>query len=112
MKKIVIKFMGMSPCKKCQAKVTICDLKGCVLANGYTNNGAFCFYGKLKNFYKVWFNINGIRNCKTIYINGDTCYPIYYQSIIASQRTITFLLTDQSYANLPIDKGELIVWQK
>ena len=107
MRKITIKFMGMG---RCQAKVDIYDLKGCKIASGFTKYGVFNFCGKDKAFYKIVFTINGITNCKTIYANSNY-YPIMYQGTIFS-RNVTFLLTDQSYANLPINKGEMILWQK
>ncbi|MBR4231325.1 MAG: hypothetical protein IKR74_04140 [Bacilli bacterium] len=110
MRKITIKFMGMGACPKCQAKVTIYNLNGQKIASGYTKCGIFVFCGKDKDFYKIVFTINGITNCRTIYANSNY-YPIMYQSIIFSRR-VTFLLTDQFYANLPINKGEMILWQK
>ena len=110
MRKIVIQFMGMGVCDKCQAKVTVFDLNGCKVTSGYTKCGRFVFCGKDRVFYKIKYTINGITNFKTIYANSNY-YPIMYQGIISS-RPIAFLLTDDYYANLPIKKGEMMLWQK
>ncbi len=114
MKKIMIKFMGMGLCSKCQAQVSIYDMKGCLIAKGCSNKGEFCFCAKEGNCYKVCYSINGLINCKTIYVNNSwNVYPILYQVVVNNrQLPITFLLTDQSYANLPISKGVMMLWQK
>ena len=115
MKKIIIKFMGMGLCPRCQALVTVYDMKGCLAAKGCTKRGEYCFKAHEKSFYRVCYDINRLVSCKTIYVNNSwNRYPFFYQGVIDNQapQTITFLLTDQSYANLPISKGEMMLWQK
>lgn len=115
MKKVCLQFMGMGIKQKCQAKVVVCDLRGCMVAKGVTKNGIFCFTAKEKSFYKIKYSINGLVNNKTIYINNNNYYPLMYQGMFVNQtnrsKAITFLLTDSFYHNLPINKGEMVLWQ-
>ena len=79
--------------------------------------GKISFCAKERNFYCLKADINGQIIRKTFYVNRyQNVYDIIYRGYVTNpsplQRTITFLLTDRSYDNLPISKGEMILWQR
>ena len=73
--------------------------------NGYIKVRLKCFEG-----YKVIAN-NGVNTIySSIYVNSDTYN--YSFSFNNESNIITFLLKDENYNNLLIEKGKLFLWQK
>ena len=99
-----------------QPKITIYDINNNCFYDDYTYNGLLKIVLKSNNFYHVKINlfsetINGI-----IYVNNfDDKYIFSFNHALINNNAsniITFLLTDSNYAYLPIESGEVILWQK
>lgn len=79
-----------------------------------TNNGQIKVCLKNGNVYELKITINNILYKRNVYVTDDIdIYDIilfsnYINNIIT--RNITFLLTDLNYENLPIERGNLILW--
>ena len=117
MKYVTLRFIGVGYNNLYQAKVIVYDNKGCLVASGTTYNGTITFCLREKYFYNVVATFCNEKINKYFYINNNNNYIFvfnhaYMKQNMPSQRIITFLLNDANYANLPIEKGEIILWQK
>lgn len=116
--KTILKFIGTGIEDNYQACVNIYDNNN-LLYERRTYNGKVIIDLRENKLYKiVATSINEIINT-SIYVTKNNCKYIfkYNRSILQNYyssdlRTITFLLTDANYNNLPIEKGELFLWQK
>lgn len=111
MKGIKLKFIGLGCGNYLQANVKIYDSDCNLIYDDRTYNGqisillnvdqcykviAYCCYG----YINVWFYVDKNRDC----------YKFCFNTV--EDNSITFLLTDYYYSNLPIEKGEIILWQR
>lgn len=84
----------------------------------YQEQGDGCFsFRILPGLYKVYIRTNGCVYpaliCKYIYILRDSCnsfYFFFYRNLF-KKRKIIFCLMDKNYQDLPIEKGEIELWQ-
>ena len=108
-------FFGLGCNDLYQANIKIYDGKH-LIVNKKTYNGKVivCLKPDKKylliaesNFSKIisYLNITSLQN-KYYYIFSNA----YCNA--TNNRIITFLLTDYNYVNLPIEKGEMVIWQK
>lgn len=115
-KKVVLQFIGTGIKNEFQAYVKIYDTCGNLLYQKNTYNGELIVNLEENKAYnlvaisydekiEVFFYITKNKRKYTFVFARS----IYERSAI---RTITFLLTDANYNNLPIEKGEIILWQK
>lgn len=52
--------------------------------------------------------------CKYIYVLTGSCNSFYFffRKNLFRKRKITFWVTDKNYQDLPIEKGEMILWHR
>ena len=102
-------FKGLGINNKNQANILLYDEFNNLIYDGQTYNGILNICLK-KGLYKLIANTCNERIEKYIYINNNK-YVFYFKRSIINNNSITLILTDYYY-NLPIEKGELIIWQK
>ena len=115
MKKIILKFIGTGLKNKYQACVNIYDTYNNLIYTGNTYDGKIIISLKEKSIYKLIATSCNDTIKVNLYVNKDRNeYTFWFnRSIFASSlKTITFHLNDANYDNLPIGKGEIILWQK
>ena len=109
MKKITIKIIGLGYQNKYQAHIKIYD-KSCLIIEKDTYNGKIEVCLEENKAYKLIAIIkNRILNIVFYIDEKRDCYIFEIRNI---PKPITFYLTDFYYENLPIEKGEIITWQK
>ena len=102
-------FKGLGINDNNQANILLYDEFNNLIYDGQTYNGILkiCLN---KTLYKLIVYLCNERIEKYIYINNNK-YVFYFKRSIINNNSITLILTDYYY-NLPIEKGELIIWQK
>ena len=110
-KKIKLIFSGVGINNLYQANVKIYDENNKLIFNGQTYNGKLEIYLKENKLYKVESEFINEKIFKCIYVFNTYTYVFYFKNSVLENRTITLLLTDYYY-NLPVEKGEIILWQK
>ena len=114
MKKIKIKFFGLGYNDLYQADVFVYDDKGNLIYNGKTYNSKIVLELKCNRVYKlVAIYCNDVISVP-FYVLNDCEYNFLFNraQINLNNDSITFLLTDYYYNNLPIERGEMILWQR
>ena len=105
---IRLKFLGLGINNNLQSLVKIYH-KNKKIYEGLTYNGEIYVNLKFNEVYEIeaiFFN----EKISTYIYNNRCEYVFAFDHNILIERTITFLLKDYFY-NLPIEKGELILWQ-
>ena len=112
MKKIKIKFFGLGYKNNNQANILIYDECN-LIYSGQTYNGELEINLNRNKIYRICAYVEDEMIDGVIYTNKDIHCFSFNRSLIKVQegRPITFILTDYYY-NLPIEKGELILWQE
>lgn len=109
--KIKIKFNGLGYGNYFQANILIYDNHNLVY-KGKTYNGEVKLSLKKNKVYKVIAQFKEERTMNYIYIKDCSNYLFNFNhTLIKLNNPITFFLTDYYY-NLPIERGELILWPK
>ena len=112
MKNIHLKFLGLGYNSSFQAFVRIYDLEDNLIYEGMTYNNILSINLNMCNCYKIVASFLSETLIKYICIGSmDTYIFIFDHAIFNDDNSITFLLTDYYY-NLPIERGELILWQR
>ena len=111
MSEIKIKFLGLGYKNMNQANIYIYDELKKLIYSGQTYNGELIIKLKKNKIYKICAYTNDEIINNIIYTNKNIYCFSFNRSLIRLSRTITFILTDYYY-NLPIERGELILWQK
>ena len=113
-KNIKLIFLGAGYQDNYQGNIEIYDLSNKLISKGITYDGKYCFNGYENTFYKVNAIFNGDILSNVFYVNRDNIYYFTLRNIVIQnrRRTIIFLLTDLNYANLPIENGEIVLWQR
>lgn len=113
MKKVKIKFNGLGYGYQYQADVFIYDNDN-LIYDDKTYNGEINICLKQNKLYKIETYFLNEKLIKYIYIKDCDCYILNFNHSILniSSNLITFLLTDYHYDNLPIERGEIILWPK
>lgn len=106
-----IKFIGLGINDNNQANVKIYDAKGNQIYNGKTYNGKIKINLKARNAYKLIAYTSSEKIIRYFYISKNKCYIFAFERGLLKVSPITFILTDYHY-NLPIERGELILWQR
>ena len=110
MKEITLIFNGLGYYKYCQANILLYDNLNNLIYNGQTYNGKLKLKVEKNTIYKMIAYIDNEMIEKYIYtINNKYCFS--FNRNIIKYNPITFILTDYYY-NLPIERGELIIWQR
>lgn len=109
-KNITIKVLGLGNNKNIQAKIYIYSNNKCIY-ECITNNAVINIELCNNEVYKIKAILLNQKIEKIIFINNYT--NIYYLTFnLFKQQNNTFLLLKDYYYNLPIERGELILWQK
>ena len=109
-------FLGLGIKTFYQANVKIYD-GDCLIINKQTYNGRLqvCLKTNKKYLLKVIGPFGRMIRCIYIIPYQNKYYFGFSNAYISENRTsnvITLLLSDANYNNLPITKGEMILWQK
>lgn len=113
LREIKIRIQGTGINNICQAYVCIYNSCGGLVYEGWTYNGCVCVKLNTQEGYTIIIKShNGIKRA-SFYVDCYTqCYAFStYELRNPQDDLVTFLLTDLNYDNLPIMKGEIILWQ-
>ena len=113
MRNVNIRILGTGINNICQACVSIYNSCGDLVYEGLTCNGCISVNLKMYVGYIIIIkSYTGIRR-DVFYVDACTgCYAFStYEQNRQEENEVTFLLTDLNYENLPIEKGEIILWQ-
>lgn len=112
MKEIKLKFLGLGYNEFYQANIVIYDSSDNLIYEGITYNGELEICLDANEAYKInAYSLNEIINTYFYVSNLDNYIFIFDRAKFIKNQKIIFLLTDYYY-NLPIEKGELYLWQK
>ena len=114
MKKIKLKFIGAGINNFHQGNIRIYDINSNCIYSTKSYNGEIILLLKENSLYRIETDFDNL--IRTVYINEEqNTYDFVLSNIVICNNRnniITFLLTDQNYANLPIMNGEIILWQR
>ena len=114
LREIKIIILGTGINDSYQACITIYDSCGNIVYEGLTYNGYTCVRLNTCCGYCMIIKGCGFIKREVFFVDAHTpCYS--FNSIKPEEQEIsnvTFQLTDFNYSNLPIMKGEIILWQK
>ena len=114
LKNICFKLTGVSLYMK--KIIKIYDLDGHIVYDKVVCNNSFNVCLKTHCCYKIIIKTKYDYLCKTIYVKNQNCIYLFFDNALfiynQNSNRITFYLTDYNYENLPIEKGEMIIWQK
>ena len=110
---VKIKFLGVGYNDFYQASVIIYDKKMNKVFEGETYNGIIKVHLRKNEIYIIKATFNGQTFCSPLIFKNTNIQVIPFFSIQNEERlnTVTFLLTDYWY-NLPIERGEIMLWQR
>lgn len=110
---ITLNFLGLGYNNINQADVLIYDEFNNLVYNKKTYNNKLNICLKRNKIYRVEALSLNDRIDTNIYINSSNyCFRFNRSIINEDSDSITFLLTDYYYDNLPIERGEIILWQR
>ena len=113
MKNIKIKFYGLGYNDVNQACITIYDECNNKVFEGKTFNNIIKLCLNKNKLYKIIAVSKYEKIVNYFYVGCSNNYHFLFSNIIYEKtNSITFLLTDYYYDNLPIERGEIILWQK
>lgn len=111
----MIKILGTGINDSYQACVSVYDNCNILVYEGLTYNGCLCVnLNVCMGYIIVIKSCNGVI-IQALYVDNCTLVYVFNANQMESEperKIITFLLTDFNYTNLPIMKGELILWQR
>ena len=106
----ILKFIGAGYKDKYQVKVKIyCNNKK--IFEGITYNGIIKVDLKENNIYKIKAIFLNEKINTYLYVTKKCKYTFIFTHALYNPRTITISLVDLYY-NLPIERGEIILWQR
>ena len=92
--------------------IKIYNLDGLLINYEWLNQNTIKIMGKRKNFYRLV--ISGLTKeiiiNQVFYVNDRELVNLNFFRTIKKKKIITIKLTDALYSNLPIKKGEIILW--
>lgn len=116
MKEVNIKFYGVGYNRAYQASVVIYDDSNRKVFNGVTYNGEIKVCLRKEPVYRLVSSFMNDCIDTNIYIGNNCCYCFRFRNSIIVENNdsnqVTFFLTDYYYDNLPIERGEIILWPK
>ena len=108
---VKLKFYGLGINDNYQANVSIYE-DGMLIYDGQTYNGELIICLNSNVRYRIIATSYGDIIDTYFSLTGkDVYYFFFNRSFINKNQSITFILRDYFY-NLPIERGELILWQK
>lgn len=107
--KIKLKFIGLGINNNYQAKIKIYDNNNCLIIDDYTYNGQLVVNVKHNKVYRLEARFYNEVIITSIYSNKyEYCY-IFNHALYVPRVTLSLI---DYYYNLPIEKGEIILWQR
>lgn len=107
----ILKFIGTGYNNNYQAKIKIYNNNKKIF-EGITYNGIIKVDLEENKIYKIEAYFLNEKICTNIYVTKECKYTfIFTSALINNTRTITISLVDLYY-NLPIERGEIFLWQK
>ncbi|MBP3635891.1 MAG: hypothetical protein J6J17_05540 [Bacilli bacterium] len=118
--KIKIKCKVLDSIDEYKFNIKIYDSYNTLIYCGNTDeSGTMYFKPKYYGVYKVIItnkkNIYPRKLCSSILIYNNYCHTFlfsFYKCLKNKNNPITIILTDKNYKNLPIEKGEILLWPK
>lgn len=112
-KNICLKFHGLGYGNSYQCLVRVYDVGGNLINQGFTYDGMINFNLCVNQGYRISaIFLNEIIN-EYFYVSSlHDCYTFAFPHVIVMMKTVNFLLTDYYYDNLPIERGNILLWQK
>lgn len=105
---ITLKFIGTGY-KNCQqAHVKIYDCNKKLVYDGYSFNGIVKLYLDKDTAYQLCATICGARLITSFYVLCQKTF-VFNLNPVTMNNSITFILTDYNYRNLPIMKGAILL---
>ena len=111
MKEITIRFNGLGCNKYYQANILIYDDFNNLVYSGQTYNGEIKLKLLKNKVYKMYADSLNEKLIISFYVKDNNIYCFSFERNVIRINSIIFLLTDYYY-NLPIERGELILWQE
>lgn len=108
MKKIKLIFLGLGYNSFNQACINIYDCNNKLIFEGKTYNNEIKLCLEECNVYKIVAISNSTKLVTSFIVNNNSKYKF---NLNISNNPITLILTDFYYENLPIERGELLLWQ-
>ena len=112
MKKIELLFPGLGYKDVNQSLIYVYDKNKKMLFKDKTYNGKIIICLEENNLYIIKANNKYEEIISVLYVKNNEKYIIPFKSSYVCNNSITLLLTDYNYANLPIEKGMITIWQK
>ena len=112
-KKVTIKALGIGQSKKYQADIAIYNRNNNMVFRGKTNNGILKLSLQENEVYRLEATLLNEKTC-IVFISKDSLIEFRLKNNMinnSNSRNVIFLLSDYYYS-LPIEKGEIILWQK
>ena len=110
MKNVKLKFYGLGYNEYFQATICIYD-DNKLIYDGQTYNGLLCICLGQNKKYKIIAKSLNEALIRYIYVDNIDNYYFFFNRSLINTMPITFTLKDYYY-NLPIERGELILWQR
>ncbi len=112
MKNVTIRLLGVGN-SIFQPEVVIYDEFGSLVYSGYAYNGMGQVMLCCNRCYRVIAKYCCAQTVAVIYIGKNDIYGINMNTCCQNdENLVTFTLSDANYSNLPIEKGEVILWQR
>ena len=112
-KNIIFRFIGTGYQDKYQPHIKIYNLNNRCLFKGRTYNGKINVCLNTNKYYLIEAKLCSNIIKKVVYVNDyQQTYIFIFNNAIIKHNLVTFLLTDQYYDDLPIEKGKVILWQR
>lgn len=106
--KVILKFLGTGIQNNYQVDIKIYD-RNKKIVSSKTYNGEICLLLEKNKIYKMKYSFLNRKKYINFYTNSNKFIFNLNNNIL--NRTITLSLKDYYY-NIPIEKGEIILWQK
>ena len=106
---VILKFIGLGMFDNYQANINIYDDSNNLIYQGRTYNGELHINLECNQAYRLIVYNYSIGIVTSFYVlRGKNKYTFLFNEKINKTETITFLLRDANYDNLPIEKGKML----
>ena len=109
---IEIIFLGLGIDNCYQASVLVYDENNNLIYKKRTYDGKLCLLLKNKHVYRIVASSIDEVIDTPLYIDNKCKYVLSFSRNFIDINSVTLILTDYYYNNLPIEKGELILCQR
>lgn len=111
MKKFKIKCSYSNGISITKFNAKIFDSNNCFITSLNSCDGYVLFSPTCYGVYNIIISVSGCSYITKLYLDDNTnCNIRLCFDIFADKKSFTFRLTDEFYPGLPIEKGELFLW--